>query len=394
MENEQAKMAGIANEEPGMERTSWKFDFGPGEPAEGYTGVTAECGYNPALGYGFEDVSRVYARDRNKSGRAGSGDVKAALYHRFCIPMGATFAANVPDGIYMVNILLGDTLAETHTLLKAGGSKRVLPPIRSAPGQFMEEKFAVPVRGGRFRLQVSGQAPRLNMLELQPAPSTLTLFLAGDSTVTDQPEDGYPYAGWGQLLPALFKHDVCVDNHARSGRSSRSFIEEGRLEAILQQIKPGDFLMIQFGHNDEKPDPRGTDPFTTYKQHLLRYIEGARQKRAHPVLVTPVHRRYFSPDGTLSDTHGDYIQAVQELAAETNTPLIDLAARSKQLFEAAGPEGSKDLFMWVYPGEYLNFPAGVKDNTHFQEQGGEAVARLIADGIRDLQLQPLLMYLR
>ncbi|MOA38798.1 Rhamnogalacturonan acetylesterase RhgT [compost metagenome] len=107
-----------------------------------------------------------------------------------------------------------------------------------------------------------------------------------------------------------------------------------------------------------------------------------------------MHRRYFSPDGTLSDTHGDYIQAVQELAAETNTPLIDLAARSKQLFEAAGPEGSKDLFMWVYPGEYLNFPAGVKDNTHFQEQGGEAVARLIADGIRDLQLQPLLMYLR
>lgn len=378
----------------GTERTSWKFDFGPGQAADGYTGVTAECAYDSASGYGFEDVSRVYARDRSKAAAAAPGDVKAALYHRFCIPMGATFAACVPDGIYMVNIVAGDAFAEAHTTLKVAGSKRVLPPIRSAPGQFIEEKFAVPVRGGRFRLNVSGQAPRLNMLELQPAPSTLTLFLAGDSTVTDQPEDGYPYAGWGQLLPALFKHDVCVDNHAQSGRSSRSFIEEGRLEAILQQTKPGDFLMIQFGHNDEKPDPRGTDPFTTYKQHLLRYIGGAREKRAHPVLLTPVHRRYFNPDGTLSDTHGDYIKAVQELAEETETPLIDLAARSKQLFEAAGPEGSKDLFMWVYPGEYMNFPAGTRDNTHFQELGGEAVARLVADGIRDLQLQPLLMYLR
>lgn len=394
MGNEKVKIAEIAKEESDRERTSWKFDFGPGEPLDGYTGVTAENAYDSVAGYGFEDVSRVYARDRTTAMAAAPGDAKAALYHRFCIPMGATFAADVPDGIYVVNILAGDALAEAHTMLKVAGSKRVLPPIRSAAGQFIEEKFAVPVRGGRFRLHVSGQAPRLNMLELQPAPSTLALFLAGDSTVTDQPEDGYPYAGWGQLLPALFKHDVCVDNHAQSGRSSRSFIEEGRLEAILQQMKPGDFLMIQFGHNDEKPDPRGTDPFTTYKQHLLRYIEAAREKRAHPVLVTPVHRRYFNPDGTLSDTHGDYIKAVQELAAETDTPLIDLAARSKQLFEAAGPEGSKDLFMWVYPGEYMNFPAGVRDNTHFQEQGGEAIARLVADGIRDLQLQPLLMYLR
>lgn len=394
MGNEKANTATRADEASGMERTSWKFDFGPGDPLDGYTGVTAKSAYDPADGYGFEDISRVYARNRFAAAAADPGNAKAALYHRFCIPMGATFAADVPDGIYVVSILAGDAFAEAHTMLKVAGSKRVLPPIRSAPGQFIEEKFAVPVRGGRFRLHVSGQAPRLNMLELQPAPSTLTLFLAGDSTVTDQPEDGYPYAGWGQLLPALFRHDVCVDNHAQSGRSSRSFIEEGRLEAILQQIKPGDFLMIQFGHNDEKPDPRGTDPFTTYKQHLLRYIEAAREKLAHVVLVTPVHRRYFNPNGTLSDTHGDYIKAMQELAAETDTPLIDLAARSKRLFEAAGPEGSKDLFMWVYPGEYMNFPAGVRDNTHFQEQGGEAIARLIADGIRDLQLQPLLMYLR
>lgn len=331
---------------------------------------------------------------KSTSALSAKVDTRTRLHHSFCIPMGATFAVRVPDGTYQVQILVGDSLAETHTTLKAGGNKMVLPPIRLAPGQFLEERFTIPVRGGRFRLNVSGQAPRLNMLEIHPAPGTMTLFLAGDSTVTDQPEDGYPYAGWGQLLPALFKHDVCVDNHAQSGCSSRSFIEEGRLEAILQLAKPGDFLMIQFGHNDEKPDPRGTDAFTTYKQHLLHYIEAAREKRVHPVLVTPVHRRYFNPDGTLSDTHGDYIQAMQELASETDTPLIDLAARSKELFEAAGPEGSKDLFMWVYPGEYMNFPAGVQDNTHFQEQGGEAVARLIADGIRDLQLQPLLMYLR
>lgn len=199
----------------------------------------------------------------------------------------------------------------------------------------------------------------------------------------------------GPVTPAQFKHDVAVDNHAQSGRSSHDFINEGRLSAILERIKPEDFLFIQFGHNDEKPDPeRGTDPFTTYKEYLKKYIDAAREAKARPVLITPVHRRYFADDGTLTDTHGDYIIAVRELAEEEDVPLIDLAERACLLFEQAGVEGTKDDFMWVLPGEYVNFPSGVEDNTHFQERGARRLAQQVAEAIRELQLQPLQMYLR
>ncbi len=226
----------------------WKFDFGPGEPADGYTGVPPDCSYTAEQGYGFEDVDHVYGRERRLSGVTAPKDTLARLRSRFCIPLGTAFVADVPeDGMYLVTVLLGDPLAETLTRLKAGEGKHVLPPLHTLPGQFTEARFTVPVRGGKLRLAVSGTAPRLNALEIAPAPQTLRLFLAGDSTVTDQDASGYPYTGWGQALPALFKHDVCVDNHAVSGRSSKSFVDEGRMDVILTEMKAGDFLFIQFG---------------------------------------------------------------------------------------------------------------------------------------------------
>jgi lysophospholipase L1-like esterase len=135
-------------------------------------------------------------------------------------------------------------------------------------------------------------------------------------------------------------------------------------------------------------------PFTTYKQHLKIYIDAAKEKQACPVLITPVHRRYFNDDGTLADTHGEYITAMKELAVEEDVPLIDLAADSKVLFEEAGVEGSKQYFMWTYPGEYLNHPGGVDDNTHFQEGGALHLAERVTEQIRKLDIQPLRMYLR
>lgn len=180
-----------------------------------------------------------------------------------------------------------------------------------------------------------------------------------------------------------------------SGRSSRSFISEGRLDAIAARIRPGDFLFIQFGHNDEKPDAkRATVPGTTYKEHLQRYLEVARRNGAHPVLVTPVARRHYDSGGRIVDTHGDYLTAMRELAAETQTPLIDLAERSTALFESVGVEGTKDIFMWAVPGEYAAFPVGMEDNTHFQHRGAVQIAGLVVQGIRELALQPLILYLR
>ncbi len=390
--------------------TSWKFNFGPDSERADETGdylkVTATTAYEERGGYGFEAGSLVYEKQRigdddepnctrQHHNNTGQTTMSARLHSGFCIPLKASFIVDVPDGTYQVLLVAGDELAETVTRVKAGEGRLVLPTICTLPGQFAEVRFSVVVRGGRLRLSFSGPAPRINALEITLANQTMTIFLAGDSTVTDQPESGYPYCGWGQLLPAQFKHDVAVDNHAQSGRSSRSFIHEGRLSAILERIKPEDFLFIQFGHNDEKPDPeRGTDPFTTYKENLKKYIDAAREAKARPVLITPVHRRYFADDSTLTDTHGDYIIAVRELAEEEEVPLIDLAERSRLLFEQAGVEATKDDFMWVLPGEYVNFPSGVEDNTHFQERGARRLAQQVAEAIRELQLQPLQMYLR
>ncbi|MCP1182070.1 rhamnogalacturonan acetylesterase [Paenibacillus sp. 1781tsa1] len=409
-QDSQAVAMEAAAEGQAVSVTRWKFNFGPDSGRADETGdylkVTATTAYEERGGYGFEAGSLVYEKQRigdddvpnstnQHHNHPGQTTMSARLRSGFCIPLKASFIVDVPDGTYQVLLVAGDELAETVTRVKAGEGRLVLPTIRALPGQFAEVRFSVVVRGGRLRLSFSGPAPRINALEITLANQTMTVFLAGDSTVTDQPESGYPYCGWGQLLPAQFKHDVAVDNHAQSGRSSRSFINEGRLSAILERIKPEDFLFIQFGHNDEKPDPeRGTDPFTTYKEYLKKYIDAAREAKARPVLITPVHRRYFADDGTLTDTHGDYIIAVRELAEEEGVPLIDLAERSRLLFEQAGVEATKDDFMWVLPGEYVNFPSGVEDNTHFQERGARRLAQQVAEAIRELQLQPLQMYLR
>ncbi len=378
--------------------TEWAFDFGPGMPAKGFIGVSPDLRYEDELGYGFEGNGQVYGRNRLHRLNEDSADSTSAdghLRQSFCIPIAMNFVVKLLNGTYLVTIEVGDDLADTLTIIKAGENMAVLPPISTFQGQFKKMMFSVPVRDGKLVIRFTGAAPRINVLHISPAAGTLTLFIAGDSTVTDQPAVGYPYAGWGQMLPRLFKHDVLVDNHALSGRSSRSFIEEGRLDRIMEKMIPGDFLFIQFGHNDEKSDSaRGTKPFSTYKQFLKIYIEATKNKQAYPVLVTPVHRRYFNSEGTLSDTHGDYITAMRELAVEEDVPLIDLAAESKILFENAGIEGSKEYFMWSYPGEYLNHPGGVEDNTHFQERGAFQLAERVIEGICSLDIQPLRMYLR
>ncbi|TLS53832.1 rhamnogalacturonan acetylesterase [Paenibacillus antri] len=363
-----------------------RFDFGPeGEAETGYIRVSAADAYDSAKGYGFVDGSRVTALRRG--GDRLTGD--------FCIPFDAAFLADIEDGNYIVSITIGDAAAPTCTTLKTNGERLVLRNFRTVAGQYAQERFAVNVRGGKLKLAFGGIAPRINALEIAPSKEQITLYLAGDSTVTDPSENGYPQSGWGQMLSYFLKHDVAVANHAVGGRSSKSFIAEGRLNAILEGMKEGDYLFIQFGHNDQKSDePRYTDPATTYPEHLRKYIDAARSKKATPVLVTSVHRRYFEADGKLKDTHGAYLDAVRRLAEEEEVALIDLAEKSKRLFEEAGPEGTKSIFLWGAPGEWMNYSSGVRDNTHFQEQGSLRIAELVVEGIRERQILPLTMYLR
>lgn len=232
------------------------------------------------------------------------------------------------------------------------------------------------------------------MTDEQGIGAKLTVFIAGDSTACDYEPSRAPRAGWGQMIGRFFDQNrVAIANRAISGRSSMSFINEGALDGILADIKSGDYLLIQFGHNDaKKEDPtRYADP-DTYQSYLSQYVNGARQAGANPVLITPVNRRRFE-QGRLVPTHGLYPEAMIALAKKENVPLIDLTERSRVLFEALGEEKTKELFLWLEPGVSVNYPEGVQDDTHFTEQGATEIAKLIVQGIRELDL-PLARYIR
>lgn len=229
--------------------------------------------------------------------------------------------------------------------------------------------------------------PKLAMAEEAPTKPVI-IFLAGDSTVSNYPNSLFPRSGWGQVLPTMLDNEVTIRNFAKRGRSSKSFIQEGRLNSILNSIQKGDYLFIQFGHNDEKVNyPKlFTDPDTTYKSYLKQYIDGARKKGAIPVLITPVQRFSFSSDGRALDTHGRYPAAMKALAKEQNVPVIDLASKSKTLYQQLGAVKTKKLFLWLKAGEYPNYPQGVKDPTHFQEYGAAQIAKLVIEGIEEQHL--------
>jgi lysophospholipase L1-like esterase len=215
-----------------------------------------------------------------------------------------------------------------------------------------------------------------------------TIYLAGDSTMADYPPHQFPMQGWGKKLPLFIPDTVRVVNKAVCGRSSKSFIEEGILEEILNMIKPGDCLFIQFGHNDSKEDAeRHTSPWSTYHQYLRQYIGGARSKGAQPVLISPLCRRHFDMDGLLINTHGDYPRSMEALAVQENVPFIDLNGRSAVAFKEMGDAKSREWLTWLRPGEHPNYPEGLEDNTHLNEQGAEAVARMVADAMVKLELK-------
>lgn len=217
----------------------------------------------------------------------------------------------------------------------------------------------------------------------------IVIFSIGDSTMADYPPsylnqfgNGYPIRGWMQMAPSLFNEQVEIRNYARSGRSSKSFRTEGLWEKVIQQVRPGDYVFIQFGHNDAKPDTaRHTEPETDFRQNLLEYIREVTQKQAHPILFTSIARRKFDENGHLVDTHGGYVSVVRQLAAETGTPLIDLNQMTTRLLEETGPEASKALFLHIPPGKFASLPEGKKDDTHLSVLGATTVAELAVQGL-------------
>lgn len=206
-----------------------------------------------------------------------------------------------------------------------------------------------------------------------------TIWIIGDSTVENNTP---PFRGWGWAMPEYAAEDVRVCNHALSGRSSRSFQAEGLFEPVEKGMAAGDLLLIQFGHNDEKEDERHTDPETTYTEHLWEYCRAALEKGAQPVLITSCERRFFTGDGGLMYTHGEYPRAVRELAAREDIPLIDLLSASRKLYLSLGEAETEKLFVRLAPGEHPDFPDGHNDRTHFNADGARAICALVVAGMR------------
>jgi lysophospholipase L1-like esterase len=219
---------------------------------------------------------------------------------------------------------------------------------------------------------------------LQPTPKNkIKIFLAGDSTMSLKETKAYPETGWGMPFTAFWDSTVKVVNLAKNGRSTKTFLKEGLWKQIYEQAGEGDYIFIQFGHNDESKDKgeRYASP-DTFKMNLARFVRDARNKKATPVLLTPVSRRRFDKEGKTLPTHEAYSVLVKEVAKEQNVICIDLDEKSRALYQQFGPEYSKLLFLQLKPGEHPNYPEGKEDNTHFNELGARLIAQLVLSEIR------------
>ena len=226
----------------------------------------------------------------------------------------------------------------------------------------------------------------LMMITSNQSPKKITVYLIGDSTMSIKKTEAYPETGWGMPFKYFFDSTVVVDNRAMNGRSTRTFISENRWQSVADNLKDGDYVFIQFGHNDESKEK--TDRYTTpeqYKSNLVKFITETRTKKANPILLTPVSRRKFK-DGKAQETHAEYSPLVIEVAKQYNVSLIDLDAKSIELLQKLGEEQSKLLFLQLAAGEHPNYPEGKNDNTHFNELGARLIAQIVLGEVKSQKI--------
>lgn len=312
------------------------------------------------------------------------------------------FSIKLPEGNYRVTVVLGDKNNYTNTTIRSESRRLMLENINTSPSEFITTSFNVNIRNinideerdvrlkpreigklnwdEKLTLEINGTSPGLVELIINNA-DVPTIFLAGNSTVTDQ--DNEPWCGWGQMLPRFLNDGVAVANYAESGEAGNSFISAGRFDKILSKMKEGDYLFIEFGHNDQKQKGPDKGPYTSYKKSLKMLIDGTRAKGGIPVLVTPMHRRRFDEKGKIINTLDDYPDAVRLLASEESVMLIDLHEMSRVLYEAWGPEESKKAFVHYPAGTFPGQDEALEDNTHFNAFGGNQICKCILRAIQE-----------
>jgi len=212
-----------------------------------------------------------------------------------------------------------------------------------------------------------------------------TIYIIGDSTAANKQPKAYPETGWGMELQSFFNSEIVVDNRALNGRSTKSFKAEKQWQPILEKLAPGDYVLIEFGHNDEKIEKPGIGTsLAEFKTNLINYVNETRSKKAVPVLLTPISRRSFK-NGVLVDSHGDYPKVTRKVADSLKVPLIDMLVKTENLLTKLGDLPSIKLFNYVDSGN-VNYPTGKKDDTHLSPEGAKQIAALVVDGIKERKL--------
>lgn len=322
------------------------------------------------------------------------------------------FSFDLPAGNYDITMYLGSKNEVTETTIKVENRRLVLEKIQIPKGKIVKKIFTVNLRNAKIdetksvklkpreltylhwdnqlTFEFCGKNPAVQCIEIKPNNEAITVFLAGNSTVVDQVAE--PFTAWGQMIPRFFEPGkIVIANHAESGESLKSFVGENRLEKVFSLMKNGDYLFIEFAHNDQKI--KDFRPFFEYKVLLKEYITKTRQKGGIPVLVTSMHRRSFDSFGQIINTLGDFPESMRQTAKEENTPLIDLNAISKILWESMGAEFAKKAFVHVPAGTYPNQDKAIVDDTHFSNYGAYLLAKCVVEEMRKIQL-PISKYLQ
>lgn len=318
----------------------------------------------------------------------------------------------VEDGNYRVTVTIGSKRQAGNTWVRAESRRLMLQEVKTKKNEFKTFTFVVHKRSPRIddrqsvklkdrergylnwddslTIDFCGPAPVLKDIKIERDTTATTLFLCGNSTVVDQEPE--PWASWGQMIPRWWDEHISIANYAESGERTTSFIAENRWAKVMSMAKAGDYIFIEFGHNDEKDRGPGSGAWYNFSTNLKRFIDEARAKQCNVVLVTPTARRSFR-DGHNQNTHGDYPAAVLAVSQREGIPMIDLTAMSTQLYDTFGEEGSKQLLVHYPANTFPDQPTALADNTHFNTFGAYELSKCIVMGIKQLGL-PIAKYLR
>ncbi|KDN55452.1 rhamnogalacturonan acetylesterase [Flavobacterium seoulense] len=365
------------------------FNFGTKAKSASGVSINKAVDYDDKTGYGFE-----FQTVANVNFDAKSISSKSPFY----------FSVKLPEGSYSVEVVLGGE-ENAVTTVNAESRRLMLRELKTNKGESKTERFIVNIKTANFDgdkkiglkpTEISGLNwddkltleflgnPNIQSIKITPISKIKTLYIAGDSTVTDQGSE--PWGSWGQYFPGYLTNDVAVANYACSGLALSSFKSQRRLDKILHLMQKGDYLFIEFGHNDEKAKGEGKGAWGQYTSLLKEYVTRTREKGGIPVLITPTQRRHFGDDGKLIPTHGEFPDAMRKVATELKVPLIDVTNMTTAMYESWGDELSKKAFVHYPANTFPGQEKALADNTHFNSFGANEIAKCVVQGIKDLKL--------